>query len=67
MKVGEGQSHPSCDSNISQGSPGTANLKVGLSDHDEKAQEKNMKIKSSMIFSISENRQLLYNPIFFLP
>lgn len=40
MKVGEGQSHPSCDSNISQGSPGTANLKVGLSDHDEKAQEK---------------------------
>lgn len=40
MKVGEGQSHPSCDSNISQGSPSMANLKVGLSDHDEKAQEK---------------------------
>lgn len=45
MKVCEGQSHPFCDSNISQGSPDTANLKVDLSDHDEKAQEKNMKIK----------------------
>lgn len=67
MKVCEGQSHPSCDSNISQGSPGAANLKVGLSDHDEKAQEKNMKIKSSMVFSINKNRQLLYKPIFLLP